>query len=61
MEAARVSSRRWWVLAVMSVGTVIVFLDDTIVNTALPRISIDLGASTGGLQWVVDEIGRAHV
>ena len=54
MGAAQVSSRRWWVLAVMSVGTVIVFLDDTIVNTALPRISIDLGASTGGLQWVVD-------
>ena len=49
-----VSARRWWVLAVMSVGTMIVFLDDTIVNTALPRISVDLGASTGGLQWVVD-------
>jgi EmrB/QacA subfamily drug resistance transporter len=54
MQEAQVSSRRWWVLAVMSVGTIIVFLDDTIVNTALPRISIDLGASTGGLQWVVD-------
>ncbi len=53
-EAQAVSARRWWVLAVMSVGTMIVFLDDTIVNTALPRISIDLGASTGGLQWVVD-------
>ena len=52
MQEAQVSSRRWWVLAVMSVGTIIVFLDDTIVNTALPRISIDLGASTGGLQWV---------
>jgi EmrB/QacA subfamily drug resistance transporter len=38
----------------MSVGTMIVFLDDTIVNTALPRISTELGASTGGLQWVVD-------
>ena len=50
----QVADRRWWVLAVMSVGTIIVFLDDTIVNTALPRISIDLGASTGGLQWVVD-------
>jgi len=46
--------RRWWVLAVMSVGTLIVFLDDTVVNTALPRISVDLGASTSGLQWVVD-------
>jgi EmrB/QacA subfamily drug resistance transporter len=54
MMQANVSARRWWVLAVMSVGTMIVFLDDTIVNTALPRISTELGASTGGLQWVVD-------
>ena len=36
---------RWLVLAVMSVGTLIVFLDNTVVNTALPAISVDLGAS----------------
>ena len=54
MDQVMTSTRRWWVLAVMSVGTMIVFLDDTVVNTALPRISIDLGASTSGLQWVVD-------
>lgn len=46
--------RRWWVLAVMSLGTLIVFLDLTVVNTALPAISTDLGASTSDLQWVVD-------
>ena len=54
MEQANGTVRRWWVLAVMSVGTMIVFLDDTVVNTALPRISLDLRASTAGLQWVVD-------
>jgi EmrB/QacA subfamily drug resistance transporter len=54
MAQATGTDRRWWVLAVMSVGTMIVFLDDTIVNTALPRISFDLRASTAGLQWVVD-------
>src|SRR5262252_6614242 len=53
-DQATAFARRWWVLAVMSVGTMIVFLDDTIVNTALPRISLDLRASTAGLQWVVD-------
>ena len=46
--------RRWLVLAVMSLGTLIVFLDLTVVNTALPAISVDLGASTSDLQWVVD-------
>jgi EmrB/QacA subfamily drug resistance transporter len=38
----------------MSLGTLIVFLDLTVVNTALPAISFDLGASTSELQWVVD-------
>lgn len=38
----------------MSVGTLIVFIDQTVVNTALPAISIGLGASTSTLQWVVD-------
>jgi EmrB/QacA subfamily drug resistance transporter len=46
--------RRWLVLAVMSLGTLIVFLDLTVVNTALPSISVELGASTSQLQWVVD-------
>ena len=52
--APNVEPRRWWVLAVMSVGTLLVFLDDTVVNTALPRISVDLDASTSALQWVID-------
>jgi EmrB/QacA subfamily drug resistance transporter len=51
---ASLEPRRWWVLAVMSVGTLLVFLDDTVVNTALPQISVDLDASTSALQWVID-------
>ena len=46
--------RRWLVLAVMSIGTLIVFLDGTVVNTALPNISTKLSATTSQLQWVVD-------
>jgi EmrB/QacA subfamily drug resistance transporter len=46
--------RRWLVLAVMSVGTLIVFLDGTVINTALPNISTELSATTSELQWVVD-------
>lgn len=52
-ETAR-DPRRWLVLAVMSVGTLIVFLDGTVINTALPNISTTLSASTSQLQWVVD-------
>lgn len=46
--------RRWLTLAVMSIGTLVVFLDLTVVNTALPSIAVDLGATTSELQWVVD-------
>jgi len=48
------SRRRWLVLAVMSLGTLVVFMDNTIVNTALPAISVDLVASTSTLQWVIN-------
>jgi len=48
------AARKWLVLLVMSVGTLIIFLDNTVVNTALPAISVDLQASTSTLQWVID-------
>ena len=46
--------QRWWVLAVMSLSAFMIFLDNTVVNTALPSIARDLNASTTTLQWVVD-------
>ena len=48
------SARRWLVLAVMSLATLMIFLDNTVVNTALPSIARDLNASMSTLQWVVD-------
>ena len=38
----------------MCLGAFMVFLDSAVVNTALPAISRDLGASTSTLQWVVN-------
>jgi EmrB/QacA subfamily drug resistance transporter len=43
-----------WTLAALCLSLVIVSLDATIVNVALPRISGDLRASTTQLQWVAD-------
>jgi DHA2 family methylenomycin A resistance protein-like MFS transporter len=37
-----------------SFGFVVVQLDATIVNVALPRMSVGLGVGVDGLQWVVD-------
>ncbi len=44
---------RWWVLAVLCISVLLVAIDNTIVNVALPTLSRRLGASTADLQWVV--------
>jgi EmrB/QacA subfamily drug resistance transporter len=47
-------ARKWWTLVTVSVATFMLLLDITVVNTALPAIRRDLGASFAELQWVVD-------
>ena len=47
-------ARKWWTLIAVSVATFRLLLDMTVVNTALPAIEEDLGASFADLQWVVD-------
>src|SRR6202012_5070540 len=47
-------TRRWWMLAVTCLSVVVVNLDLTILNIALPDISGALHAGTGDLQWLVD-------
>jgi EmrB/QacA subfamily drug resistance transporter len=44
---------RWWVLAVLGVAQLMVVLDATVVNIALPAAQLDLGFSDGDRQWVV--------
>ena len=46
--------RRICVLLICSMSLLIVGLDVTIVNVALPSIGRDFGASVSGLQWTVD-------
>ena len=46
--------RKGLVLAVLSLSTFLIFLDGTIVNTALPAIARDFSASNSVLQWVVN-------
>jgi EmrB/QacA subfamily drug resistance transporter len=48
------NDRRWWILAVLCLSVLLVTVDNTIVNVALPTISARLHASTEALQWVVD-------
>ncbi len=45
---------RWIALVVLCAGMLMIVLDQTIVNVALPSIQRDLGFSTSGLAWVVN-------
>ncbi|WP_024804171.1 MFS transporter [Nocardia sp. BMG51109] len=44
---------RWWVLVVLGVAQLMVMLDATVVNIALPAAQQDLGFSDGNRQWVI--------
>src|ERR1700719_3482028 len=44
---------RWWILAVLGVAQLMVILDNTVVNIALPTAQHALGFSNADLQWIV--------
>src|SRR5918912_3564781 len=47
-------ARKWWTLATVCLGMLMLLLDITIVNVALPSIATDLNASFSDLQWTID-------
>jgi EmrB/QacA subfamily drug resistance transporter len=52
--ATRSAPSRWLTLAVLCFSILIVNLDNTVLNVALPTLVRDLGATSTQLQWVVD-------
>src|SRR5271155_2145398 len=46
--------RRWFALVVVCLAQLMITLDTTIVNVALPSIQHDLHFTQGNLTWVVD-------
>jgi EmrB/QacA subfamily drug resistance transporter len=47
-------SRKTWTLVATILGSGVVFLDGTIVNLALPKISVGLHGHFSDLQWIAD-------
>ncbi|WP_155347060.1 DHA2 family efflux MFS transporter permease subunit [Acrocarpospora pleiomorpha] len=45
---------RWWALSALVLSVLVIGLDATVLNVALPTLAVDLNASTGELQWIVD-------
>lgn len=54
MNPEQIHQRRWLTLVVLSLSLVIIGLDNTILNIALPTLVRELGASASELQWIVD-------
>src|SRR3979409_2004744 len=48
------SRTRWLALMILCLGDLMIVLDSTIVNVALPSIRADLGFSQPSLAWVVN-------
>lgn len=47
-------ARRWAAFAILCVSLLVIMLDNTILNVALPTIARDLSTTASQLQWIVD-------
>ncbi|QNS09211.1 MFS transporter [Streptomyces xanthii] len=46
--------RRWVILGVICLAQLVVLLDNTVLNVAIPVLTEDLGATTADVQWMVN-------
>jgi EmrB/QacA subfamily drug resistance transporter len=58
-EAVGTYPTRWKALVVLALAQVVLTLDNTVVNVALPQIGRDLGFTQAGLAWVVNAYALA--
>ena len=50
----RVHERRWLILGVLCMSLLIIVMDNTILNVAIPSLITELGATNSQVQWIVD-------
>ena len=50
----RIHARRWWTLGVLCLSLLIIVMDNTILNVAIPSLISDLNASNSEIQWIID-------
>lgn len=46
--------RRWWILGVLCLALLVLSVDGTVLNLAIPSLISDLGASFSEIQWILD-------
>ncbi len=52
--AEKAEERRWWILIVLCFSLLVIVLDNSILNVAIPTIVRELNATNSDLQWIVD-------
>ncbi|MEV6156106.1 MFS transporter [Nonomuraea sp. NPDC052129] len=52
--------RRWWILGVLCLSLLVLVVDNTVLNLAIPKLIKDLGASPGDIQWIIDAYVLAY-
>src|SRR3954465_12808271 len=52
VERAMSNNRRWVALVAVAIATFMTYLDNNVVNVALPSIQRDLHLSISGLEWI---------
>jgi EmrB/QacA subfamily drug resistance transporter len=57
-RSSRAYQRRWWILAVLCLSLLVIVVDNSILNVAVPTLQkpkpVGLGATNSQLQWMVD-------
>ncbi|WP_084337379.1 MFS transporter [Actinomadura oligospora] len=48
------SPRRWWILLVLCLSTLVLVVDNMALNVAIPPLTEDLGAGAQDIQWILD-------
>ncbi len=46
--------RRWWVLGVLCLSLLVLMIDGTVLNLAIPSLITELGATPADIQWILD-------
>ncbi|WP_406236821.1 MFS transporter [Nocardia sp. NBC_01009] len=46
--------RRWWILGVLCLSLLVLMIDSTVLNIAIPSLIRELGASPSDVQWILD-------
>jgi EmrB/QacA subfamily drug resistance transporter len=53
-RTTRAFHRRWWILLVLCLSLLVIIVDNSILNVAIPTLVTELGATNSQLQWMVD-------